>query len=209
MHAFNGRCTLPGCMRPTQKSDGSGYSPRYCKHHVEFHRRHGSYWFKSFAASELAPFRAAARSWLKENKTDYRVGKAIQAIRVMLETAGRAETAYSIRGLPAEKRARVALARLREAHVDPKVLLERAIAVIVCCDSRGIDDRQREYRFVQIAKSIHRLASGTHRTPSGFYVPPKYPRSEGRVLRYLGQWFDDLAAFALDNREIGQEPSHK
>jgi hypothetical protein len=82
------------------------------------------------------------------------------------------------------------------------VILERAIAVVALCEARGVDDRQREYRYVQIAKSVHRLASGTHRTTSGFYLPSKYPRSEGQVLRILGQRLDDIAALALDDRSI-------
>lgn len=195
-------CILPGCKHPSQKTAGNGYSARYCKHHVEHHRRHGSYWHNSLTATELAPFRTAARHWLKRHHDDLRVRTATASIDGLLHGAGRAENAYHIRGKLPEARARYALARLRQAEVDPKTILERAIAVTACCKAKGIDERQREFRRVQIAKSVHRLASGTHRTTSGFPIPSKYPRSEGQILRHMGLWIDDLAALALDDRNI-------
>ena len=195
-------CSLPGCIRPTQQAAGNGYSHRYCKHHVEFHRRHGSYWFKSLSASELKPFRQAARRWLRAHQVDRRVVQSLRSIDALLTESGRPENAYSLREIDAASKAHIALARLRDAGVAPSVILERIIAVTACCEAKGIDERQREYRHVQLAKSVHRLASGTHKTTSGFPLPAKYPRSEGRVLRHLGQWLDDIAAFALDNRDI-------
>jgi hypothetical protein len=197
------QCSLPGCSRPTQTTAGNGHSSRYCKHHVEFHRRHGSYWFASLSARELAPFRAAAANWLKAHSDDVRVQKALQAIISQLDGAGQEVNAYSLQGAPAKERARFAFARLRNAEVPPDRLLVRLIAVSACCDSKGIDGRQREYRQVQYAKAVHRLASGTHRTTSGFPMPPKYPRSEGQVLRHMGMWLEDIASLALDGRDIG------
>lgn len=209
MRNLQASCILPGCRRQTQQTAGDGYSPRYCKHHVEFHRRHGSYWFRSLAAGEVLPFRRAARKWLSSNQSDFRVRKAIQTIAARLDTAGRAENAYSLRGRSAQEKANIAFARLREADTDPVHLLERAIAIAACCAHRGIDDRQREYRYVQVAKSVHRLASGTHKTHSGFPMKSKYPRSEGQVLRIIGQWLDDIAAFATDGREVVESYSHE
>lgn len=127
---------------------------------------------------------------------------AVAAIESLLQGAGRYENAYHIKGKPPEARARFALARLRNAEIDPAIILERIIAVTTCCEARGIDERQREYRHVQLAKSVHRLASGTHRTTSGFPIPAKYPRSEGQVLRHLGRGLDDIASFALDGRDV-------
>lgn len=198
-------CSLPGCLRETQRTVGNGYSYRYCKQHVEFHRRHGSYWHRSLTAAELGPFTRAARAWLKRHQEDGRVKSAIAAIEGLLQGAGRHENAYHIKGKPPEARARFALARLRKAEIDPAAILERIIAVTACCDARGIDERQRGYRHVQLAKSVHRLASGTHRTTSGFPIPVKYPRSEGQVLRHLGQWLDDIASFTLDGRDVSQK----
>lgn len=195
-------CTLPGCQRPNQQSSGTGHSRRYCKHHVEFHRRHGSYWHRSFTAPDLAPFRKLAVQWLRANSNDQRVRQAVRSIEGLLENAGRAENAYGIRGMSSKERARVALARLRKAEIDPMMILERIIAVTLCFEARGMDERQREFRHVQLAKSVHRLASGTHKTTSGFPLPSKYPRSEGQVLRHLGMKLDDIAAFAIGGRDI-------
>lgn len=203
------RCTLPGCGRPTQRQAGNGHSRRYCKHHVEFHRRHGSYWHRSFTAADLAPHRKAARAWLKANRQDPRVMRALQSIEGLLQGAGRAENAYGIRGMSAKERARVALARLRNAEIEPVVILERSIAVALCFEARGMDERQREFRHVQMAKAVHRLASGTHKTTSGFPLPSKYPRSEGQVLRHIGKRLDDIAHFALGGRDIAAEQSHE
>ncbi len=196
------RCTLPGCTRPTQAAAGNGHSARYCKHHVEFHRRHGSYWFRSLTAAELEPHRKAARAWIRGNRDDFRISRAISSIEGLMQNAGPWENAYSIRGRPPKERANFALARLRKAGIDPAVILERILAVAMCCEARGIDERQREFRRVQMAKVVHRLASGTHKTTSGFPLPSKYPRSEGNVLRHLGRRLDDIAAFALDGRSI-------
>lgn len=198
-------CTLPGCRNPTQYAAGNGYSLRYCKQHVEHHRRHGSYWHKSFTAAELAPFMRAARRWLVNHANDQRVRSALSSIQNLLQGAGRVENAYSLRGRGAEQRARIALARLRAAAIEPIAILERSVAVVACCAAKGIDDRQREYRHVQVAKVVHRLASGTHRTTSGFPLPSKYPRSEGQVLRYIGHWLDDIASLALGHRDILQD----
>lgn len=82
----------------------------------------------------------------------------------------------------------------------------RLLAVSACCDAKGIDGRQREYRQVQYAKAVHRLASGTHKTTSGFPMPSKYPRSEGQVLRHMGAWLDEVVALTLNGRDI-REPS--
>jgi len=197
-------CSLPGCGRPNQQTSGTGHSVRYCKQHVEYHRRHGSYWHKSFTAPDLAPFRKLAAQWLRSNRDDMRARQAVGVIEGLLENAGRAENAYGIRGMSPKDRARVALARLRKAEIDPMVILERIIAVTLCFQARGMDDRQREFRHVQLAKTVHRLASGTHKTTSGFPLPSKYPRSEGQVLRHIGKRLDDIADYAIGGREIGK-----
>lgn len=205
-HANTKSCTLPGCRHPTQTSAGNGHSPRYCKHHVEFHRRHGSYWFHSLRAAELEPFRAHAADWMKSHSDDIRVRQALRIITSHLSGAGQTVNAYSLREKSAEQRARIAFARLRDAEISPERILVRLLAVSACCDARGIDGRQREYRQVQYAKAVHRLASGTHKTTSGFPMPSKYPRSEGQVLRHMGTWLDDAVGFALNGRDIC-EPS--
>lgn len=202
-------CILPGCRQQTQTAAGNGHSPRYCKHHVEFHRRHGSYWFSSLTAGELEPFRKASASWLKAHREDVRVRKALQTISSRLGGSGPEVNAYSLRDKTAKERARIAFARMREAEVPPERILLRVIAVSACCDAKGIDQRQLEYRQVQYAKAVHRLASGTHETTSGFRMPSKYPRSEGQVLRHMGEWLDDVVSIALDGRDIHKTLTHE
>jgi hypothetical protein len=77
------------------------------------------------------------------------------------------------------------LARLREAGVPSKRILEVAIAVAVLVSDRG--PQESEFRDVQIAKVVHRMASGTHRSTSGFVIPSKYAPSTGHLLRVLGR----------------------
>lgn len=202
-------CTLPGCRRPTQVSAGNGHSPRYCKHHVEFHRRHGSYWFSSLRAADLEPFRNDAANWLKLHRDDIRAKHALRTIASHLSGAGQEVNAYSLREKSAKERARIAFARLRNAEVPPERILLRLLAVSACCDAKGIDGRQREYRQVQYAKAVHRLASGTHKTTSGFPMPSKYPRSEGQVLRHMGAWLEEVVALTLNARDIREPSTHE
>lgn len=202
-------CTLPGCRRPTQTSAGNGHSSRYCKHHVEFRRRHGSYWFPSLRAADLEPFSKKAANWLKVHRDDIRAKQALRSIVSHLNGAGQVVNAYSLRRKSAKERARIAFARIRNADIPPRHILLRLLAVSACCDAKGIDGRQREYRQVQYAKVVHRLASGTHKTTSGFPMPSKYPRSEGQVLRHMGVWLDEVVSFALNGREIGDPFTHE
>lgn len=157
----------------------------------------------------MAPFRVHAASWLREHLDDVRVKRAIQSIAAHLSEAGKVVNAYSLREKSAKERARIAFARLRNADVSPDRILLRIVAVSACCDAKGIDRRQREYRQVQYAKAIHRLASGTHKTTSGFPMPSKYPRSEGQVLRHMGALLEDIASLALNGRDIQKQLTHE
>lgn len=70
----------------------------------------------------------------------------------------------NLRGQPAGYRARVAFARLRKAGIEPRRLL--AIYLGNCAlikDDFGAH-HTLEFKIVQAAKAIHRLASGTHRS---------------------------------------------
>ncbi len=179
------KCHVPGCGRQTQRSASNGLSELYCKVHVEHHRRHGSYWRRSYTASEIAPYRTAVRLWLRKHKGDQSMHLATAAIDALMRGAGAAESAHDLRRLSGEEKARVALARLREAGVPSTRILEVAIAVAVLVSDRGPQDS--EFRDVQIAKAVHRMASGTHRSTSGFVIPSKYAPSTGHVLRVLGR----------------------
>lgn len=76
------------------------------------------------------------------------------------------------------------------------------MAVVALIDDRGIVDC--EFREVQIAKAVHRMASGTHRSTSGFAMPSKYAPSTGRVLRVLGHGLWEGLGLVLDDATIGE-----
>ena len=71
--------------------------------------------------------------------------------------------AFRLRGLPPQDRARAAWARLRKAGVDPRrpVAAWLAIEMLVRDDLQA--DQRNEFKRVQAAKLVHRMASGSHR----------------------------------------------
>jgi hypothetical protein len=196
-------CRTPGCGRPTQRSAGQGLSELYCKAHVEFHRRHGSYWHPSLRAAELQPYRKAARRWLRAHRSDELLASVAESLGRMMAGAGEPSSAYDLRHeLPAEK-ARVAIARLGKAGVPGIRLIEITMAVSARVNDLGpIGDH--EFLKVQIAKASHRLASGTHRSTSGFPMRPKYPHSAGKVLRILGHCIWDVAAIVANANAVDE-----
>jgi hypothetical protein len=119
----------------------------------------------------------------------------------------------------------VAFARLRESGVQPERLLAIHIAVAALIEDDRGSHRTEEFRQVQTAKAIHRLASGTHRKwewpmhdgttrPLEFHA---YPRSSGVVLRVMGRELDEIcgtvtdaareAVIAQRNEKFGPHPS--
>lgn len=195
-------CHVPGCGALSQRSSRSGLSVLYCKRHIEFHRRHGSYWHRSITAVELRPYRNAAKKWLKAQQGDGRLQLVLQGLQTLLNAAGSPISAYDIRSESASTKANVALARMREVGVPPLRMLEVALAVAARVRDEGPDDR--EYLEVNIAKALHRRASGTHRTTSGLPIASKYPHSAGRVLRVLGHAVWDIAAIIADDLAVTQ-----
>jgi hypothetical protein len=191
------RCHVPGCGRPTQRSAAKGLSELYCKVHVEFHRRHGSYWRRSFLGWELAPYRTSARRWIRSHRQESLTAGVVSALDQLLAGAGQTQSAYDLRGMNPTEKARIALARVHDVGADGARLLEIALSVAAKVDQDGPHDP--EFRDVQIAKLVHRLASGTHRSTSGFPMPSKYPPSAGRVLRILGNRIWDIAALVADD----------
>jgi hypothetical protein len=123
--------------------------------------------------------------------------------------SGPTEIATRLRGLPPNQRARIALARLREARIEPERLLAIVLAVSALIeDAPSAVHRTREWRIVAIAKAVHRLASGYHRVwevrdDSGRVAQRSemhaYPRSSGRVLRYLGEMIEKECELVIDH----------
>ena len=189
-----GSCVIPDCHRPTMRSSGIGLAEFHCRYHVQFHARHGSHWCPSIRAPELRPYLRIATQWIKERQAESVVSDAIAGLKCLLGGSGKLVPAQDIKRRSAKSRASVAFARLREAGVKP----ERLLAIQ---DDLG-SHRVPEFRIVQIAKAVHRLASGTHRrwdlplndgsvAPIEFHA---YPKSSGRVLRIIGGKIDDICS---------------
>ncbi len=117
-----------------------------------------------------------------------------------MDSAGQVERAQDMKRMAAARRARVAFARLREAGVKPERLLAIHLAVAALIEDDRGSHRVPEYRTVQTAKSVHRLASGTHSRwnfplHNGTTAPlaiHNYPRSSGIVLRIIGRELDQI-----------------
>ena len=187
-------CAAVGCRKPTQRTVGDGFSTRYCRDHVEHLARHGSTWRTTPRKTELEPYRRAARRWLKANHARPVVQRVLAGLAGLLAAAGKSESAWSLRGLPPKERARIAMAKLREAKDAPDKLLVIALTIWSWLEAQGADGRFVEFRQVQIAKAAKRLASGTHKTRGGLTMPSKYPPSSGSYLRHMGRAIDDVAA---------------
>jgi hypothetical protein len=196
------RCSVPdpqtgaGCGRPTTRGTRGGLSKFLCRYHQQHLQRHGSTWRKSPRAALLRPYLTAAFSYLDTHQADPFVKAAIEGLIELMRSAGPVEIATRLAGLLPADRARIAMARLREADIRPERILAIPLAVgALMEEAPAIVHRTREWRIVAIAKAAHRLASGTHRVwslPQSDGSTRKiemhaYPRSSGRVLRHLGE----------------------
>jgi len=197
MHNY---CRVVGCRNPARAGTEDGLDHRFCRHHYDYHQRHGSPYKGSYTAQQLDPYRKAALSWLKTNEDDIWARSAVERVNGLYQRAGPAVEAFRLRGLSPRERAWAAWARLRKAEVDPR----RPVAAWLAVELAIADDPQPvqtiEYKLVQAAKLVHRMASGTHKrweqpvssTNQGrlrkrtveLHV---YPRSRGRVLRHIGE----------------------
>lgn len=185
-------CRVIGCKRPARAATGDGLDTRFCRAHADQYARHGSPYRKSYTASEIAPYRRAALAWLKAHEGDRLVGNAIERVRGLYDRARPHVEAFRLRGMSPRERAYVAWARLRNAGVDPRKVIATWLAVeAITRDRPGGVEGQTEFKRVQAAKIIHRLASGSHRKWSqgaaGATELHVYPASRGQVLRHLGE----------------------
>ena len=189
------RCRIIGCGNPTTAGERKGLNRMYCRKHEDHFERHGSYTKPSYTAAQLAPYRKAARSWLRAHEEDLEVQLAIRAVEGLYRRAGPFVEAFRLRGLSPKERSRAAWARLREAKVDPRRPLEAWLAVELITEADPQAERKVEFKRVQAAKLVHRMAGGSHRKwerqrPDGRAVVQKldkYPHSRGQVLRHLGE----------------------
>jgi hypothetical protein len=115
------------------------------------------------------------------------------------------------------ERSRKAWARLREASVDPLRVLEAWLVVELAVRLDSQPDGSPEFKRVQGAKLLHRLASGSHKrwerevprrianhftTETAVTELHKYPHSRGKVLRYLGRDLEEACALVV-SQHIG------
>lgn len=208
--AFALRCTVPdpvsgrACGRPTMRAAGIGLATLYCRHHVEHRARHGSHWHGTYSAAKLKPYLSAATSYVRlRAPNDTFITAAINAIQAELTEAGPVEIATRLKGLSAAKRAKIALARLRVANVPPERIVSIVLGVAALIEDDPRSHRTKEFRTVQIAKAVHRLASGTgwviydahgrqHRSKVR-----AYPKSMGPVLRLMGRLLETPCELVL------------
>jgi hypothetical protein len=184
-------CRVVGCKSPARAGTQDGLDTRFCRSHADHYARHGSPYKRSYSATEINPYRRAAVEWLLVNKADRWVANAIQRVTTLYANAGPHEEAFRLRGLAPRERATKAWARLRKHDIDPLLVVSvwLAVEMIVRDDVQGVDTV--EFKRVQAAKIVHRLASGTHkRWPQGVASAKElhvYPASRGNVLRYIGK----------------------
>ena len=104
--------------------------------------------------------------------------------------------------------------RLQSVNIDPRrpVAAWLAIGMVIADDPRAV--LTTEYRRVQSAKLIHRMASGTHKRweqptfSSANGARPKtrvvelhvYPRSRGRILRHIGKDLEGAVELLVEHR---------
>lgn len=191
-------CRVMHCGKPARAGTGDGLDMVFCRSHADHYSRHGSPYKSSYTAQQLGPHRRAARTWLVANRDDPKVRLAVLGVQGLYQRAGPHVEAFRLQGFAPRERAMAAWARLRKAGVDPLRVLEAWMAVEATVAADPQPDNDPEFRRVQAAKLIHRLASGTHKSwpkpGGGTQELHVYPRSRGRVLRYMGSDIEEVAA---------------
>ncbi|MER9231252.1 hypothetical protein NKI56_03940 [Mesorhizobium sp. M0622] len=201
-HMFS-RCRVVGCGNPARAGTEDGLDTRFCRHHADHYSRHGSPYRRSYMAKELAPYRKTANAWLEANAEDQWVRNAVDRVETLYGAAGPHIEAFRLRGLSPEGRSKAAWARLRKAKIEPRRVIAAWIAVEMAIAADPQADRKSEYKRVQVAKLVHRMASGTHKRwetgPGGVRELHVYPRSRGRVLRHIGGDIEEATALLIEH----------
>ena len=206
------RCRVYPCANRTTADRGEGLNRLYCRKHIEFYRRHGSYVKRSYGASELRPYRVQALAWLKAHGDDQSVRSAVAGVQRLYRAAGAPVEAFRLPGKTPAERASAIWAQLRKHEVDPVDVVAAWLTVDLRLHDDPQPDRHDEYRQVQVAKLIHRMAGGTHkrwerqRGDGSVEVSElhKHPVSRGRVLRLAG---GSLAVACSGLERAAPEPS--
>lgn len=193
------------------RAAGQGLASFHCKRHVERKARHGSHWHRSYRVDELKPYLLAAQSFIRPRlKTDPQIKEAVTRLALLLEQSPY-EIATRLRGLPAKTRADIAFGRLRKRSIKPERLLAIHLAITALIEEDPGSHRVKEFRLVQVAKAVHRLASGYHRVwpqqdknGRSFRIElHAYARSTGRVLRLIGQAIEERCEWVAEKHLLG------
>jgi hypothetical protein len=204
-------CRVVGCNGQTRAASAEGLDTRYCRRHADHRSRHGDPVKGSYGASVVNPYRKAALDWIVASADDRWVVNAIDRVKGLYRRAGPHVEAFRLTGMNARERANAAWARLRTAEVDPRLPVAAwlAIEMVIRDDPQPATHRGGvEFRRVQAAKIVHRLASGTHkrwerqRPDGGVHVETLdvYPKSRGRVLRLIGEDLEEAAEWLAHHR---------
>lgn len=206
-------CCVYGCNRPPRAATSDGLDTRYCRTHADQLQRHGSPYKKSYSAKILNPYRRSALAWLRANPDEFWVRNAVERVTRLYEGAGPHEEAFRLRGKNAHERARAHWARLRKAEIDPYLIIAAWLSIEMITQDDPQPVRTKEFKRVQAAKLVHRMASGSHRrweqevrdlnspTLTKIRVTELhvYPRSRGRVLRHIGQDLEQAVELLVDH----------
>ncbi len=197
------RCRVVGCSRPARAGTEDGLDTRFCRSHSDHYARHGSPYRPSYGAREVAPYRDAALAWLMAHEGDTYVRNAVDRATTLLQASGPHVEAFRLRGLSPQDRAKAAWARLRKAAVDPRRVVAAWLAIEMIIRDDPQADLKAEFKRVQVAKLVHRMASGTHKkwgegvSATELHV---YPRSRGRVLRHIGEALGQATELLIQHR---------
>lgn len=194
-------CRVIGCGRPARAGTQEGLDTRWCRSHADHYSRHGSPYKGSYEARQISHYRKRALDWLDAHKDSATVRNAIDRVTTLYAAAGPHVEAFRLRGLSPDARAKAAWARLRKAKVDPLRVIAAWLAIEMAIGDDPQPETKLEFKQVQAAKLVHKMASGTHKSwgegpaAKSLHV---YPRSRGRVLRYIGADLQQASELAWD-----------
>ncbi|MBN8195319.1 hypothetical protein [Thalassospira povalilytica] len=204
-----GYCRIIGCGKPARAGTNDGLDKKYCRSHYEHFQRHGSVVKGSYTARDVNPYRHAALEWLLANTDDVWVTDAIGRVRGLYQRSGRNIEAFRLRGLSPSDRAKAAWARLRHHGIDPLLVIASWVAIELVVKDDPQPVLTSEFKQVQGAKLIHKMASGTHKkwdiqnSTSAMTRTTElhvYPRPRGRVLRHIGRQLAETSELLVDHR---------
>jgi hypothetical protein len=134
------------------------------------------------------------------------VQKTIAQTQLLLESSGRPETAYGMLRADADKKAKVALARLRVAGLKPERLVAIVLATWTIAEDDASERTLSEFRTVAIGKQANRLSARwmperAKAMPKGSFgrrTYEKFPEATGGMLRALGKAIDEAGNILVD-----------